>query len=71
MNNISVKDYPSNPNITEEGLDENHTLKKMLRLIGENKGSPVPMVIKISNQRSKLVAVRESCRSLQSHKLAV
>jgi transposase len=34
-------------------------------------GSPVPMVIKISNQRSKLVAVRESCRSLQSHKLAV
>jgi hypothetical protein len=33
-------------------------------------GSPVPMVINISNQRNKLVAVRESFRSLQSHKLA-
>jgi 2-polyprenyl-3-methyl-5-hydroxy-6-metoxy-1,4-benzoquinol methylase len=31
------KDYPSSQDITEEGLDENHSLKKMLRLVGENK----------------------------------
>ncbi len=31
------KDYPSAQDITEEGLDENHSLKKMLRLVGENK----------------------------------
>ena len=31
------KDYPSAQNITEESLDENHSLKKMLRLVGENK----------------------------------
>jgi len=33
------KDYPSAQDITE-GLDENHSLKKMLRLVGEkNKGN--------------------------------
>lgn len=31
------KDYPSFQEINEESLDENHSLKKMLRLVGENK----------------------------------
>ncbi|WP_250125056.1 class I SAM-dependent methyltransferase [Chroococcidiopsis sp. CCMEE 29] len=36
MNNSWQKDYPLQ-DLTEEGLDENHSLRKMLRLVGENK----------------------------------
>ncbi|MGI2906904.1 methyltransferase domain-containing protein [Tolypothrix sp. VBCCA 56010] len=31
------KDYPSYQELTEDELDENHSLKKMFRLVGENK----------------------------------
>ena len=37
MDTIWKKDYPLAENLTEESLDENHSLKKMLRLIGTNK----------------------------------
>ena len=30
------KDYPESENLTEEGLDENHSLRKMFYLIGDN-----------------------------------
>ncbi|MDF5709102.1 MAG: glycosyltransferase [Nostoc sp. S4] len=35
--NGSTKDYYSDINLTEKSLDENHSLKKMLRFIGYNK----------------------------------
>ncbi|NEU83752.1 glycosyltransferase [Nostoc sp. UIC 10630] len=36
MNKDWSKDYPSAENLTEEGLGENHVLRKMLNLIGDN-----------------------------------
>jgi len=37
MSNNWEKDYPALQDLTEEGLDENNSLKKMLRLVGANK----------------------------------
>ncbi|MBW4446675.1 MAG: methyltransferase domain-containing protein [Spirirestis rafaelensis WJT71-NPBG6] len=36
-NDSFKKDYPSYQELTEDELDENHSLKKMFRLVGENK----------------------------------
>ena len=37
MDNSWQKDYPLAEGVTEEALGENHSLKKILRLVGENK----------------------------------